>query len=206
GIDASSNIIVTGFTTGALGGVNNGNTDIFVRKMSSSGAVAWTSQWGSSALDQGTGVAVDSVGNIYISGLTQGDLGGSSSQGSTDMFLMKITSGGVASWTRVIGTASDDQAWAVTCRDDNAIYVAGHSDGTFPGHTNHGGQDAVVVKYDSAGTQLASYTGGGSGNDYCNSMALQPTSGIYCTGTTDGSLPGAPGLGLFDFFVLHFAE
>jgi len=50
--------------------------------------VEWKRQIGTSGSDKSFGVAVDASGNAYISGFTQGDLGGPNA-GSYDAFLVK---------------------------------------------------------------------------------------------------------------------
>ena len=50
--------------------------------------VEWIAQIGTSSLDTSLSVAVDASGNAYISGQTNGDLGGPSA-GDYDAFLVK---------------------------------------------------------------------------------------------------------------------
>ncbi|MBQ31549.1 MAG: hypothetical protein CL923_03215 [Deltaproteobacteria bacterium] len=52
-------------------------------KYSSSGVKQWTKQLGTSAIEEGRGVAVDSSDNIYVSRSTQGGLDGNTDSGRT---------------------------------------------------------------------------------------------------------------------------
>jgi len=87
-LGASGNAYITGTTKGDLGGSNVGNTDAFLSKFNSSGNVVWTTQIGTSSYDGSFSVALDAVGNVYISGETGGDLG-EPNAGDWDVFLVK---------------------------------------------------------------------------------------------------------------------
>ena len=55
----------------------------------------WTKQLGTSSFDRGNGVTTDSSGNIYVTGVTEGDLDGNTNSGSIDIFLVKYNSSGI---------------------------------------------------------------------------------------------------------------
>jgi len=100
--DSSGNIYVTGYTIGLEnyigldGNTSLGSLDIFLVKYNSSGTKQWTKQFGTSSMDEGTGVTTDSSGNIYVTGSTYlGGLDGNTSSGSYDIFLVKYNSDGV---------------------------------------------------------------------------------------------------------------
>lgn len=85
----AGNVYFTGYG-GGLGGTNQGGSDAFLTEYSSTGSLAWTTQLGTSSFDEARGVAVDSAGNTYITGETQGSLGGTNpSPGIDDAFLAK---------------------------------------------------------------------------------------------------------------------
>ena len=64
---------------------------------------SWASQIGPTQEGSG-GIAVDGSGNSYITGWTEGDLGGPN-QGAMDAFTAKFDSGGTVQWTRQIGSS-----------------------------------------------------------------------------------------------------
>jgi hypothetical protein len=84
------NAYISGWTYGSLGGPNAGIVDAFLAKYDSSGALLWTRQVGTTSFDSGQSVAVDGLGNAYISGETWGSLGGPNA-GSSDAFLVKFS-------------------------------------------------------------------------------------------------------------------
>ena len=64
-------------------------------KYNSSGTRQWTRQLGTSGNDQAKGIAVDSSGNVYAAGRTDGALDGNTNAGSSDLFVVKYSSDGV---------------------------------------------------------------------------------------------------------------
>jgi hypothetical protein len=94
-VDGSGNIYITGGTNGNLdGNVNAGGTDAFLAKYDSSGGRQWTRLLGTSGGEPANGVAVGG-GDIYVTGLTTGNLDGNTNAGDTDIFLAKYSAAGV---------------------------------------------------------------------------------------------------------------
>jgi len=94
--DSSNNIYVTGYTWGGLdGNTSSYGMDIFLVKYNSSGTKQWTQQLGTSSVDRGQGVTVDSSDYIYVTGYTGGGLEGNTNSGLSDIFLLKFNSSGV---------------------------------------------------------------------------------------------------------------
>lgn len=99
-VDAPGNVIITG----AMGGtVDLGSgpltsagewADIFVAKLGSDGAPAWSRRFGDAASQYGYGVAVDASGNVCVTGIVEGsiDFGGAAltSAGSFDACVVKL--------------------------------------------------------------------------------------------------------------------
>src|SRR5439155_3523626 len=82
-VDGTGNVVVTGGFTGAVnfgGGVltSAGMSDIFVAKYGADGTYLWASRFGSTGNDRANSVAVDSSGNVLVTGSFLGtvDFGG----------------------------------------------------------------------------------------------------------------------------------
>ncbi len=69
---------ITGYTNANLNGeIRNGVQDLFVAKYDSAGTLIWVKLIGSSGSSvQGTGLAFDTNNTLYVSGTSNGDLGG----------------------------------------------------------------------------------------------------------------------------------
>lgn len=90
-VNADGNIYITGDTLGDLDGKSNsGFAVIFVAKYDANGTKQWTRLLGSTNRDTGHGIAVDSNGNIYVTGVSDEDLAGNTNAGVSDMFVWKI--------------------------------------------------------------------------------------------------------------------
>ena len=97
-------VLLKKFGSESLMGSTSGNTylgsnDFILVKYNSSGTKQWTSQHGTSSREIGKDVSVDSSGNIYISGHTNGELDGNLNNGNVDLYLMKFNSSGTKQWT-----------------------------------------------------------------------------------------------------------
>jgi len=79
-------VYVTGWTTGDLGGTSAGGSDVFLAKYDVNGNLLWTCQLGTSGWENATGVAADAIGNVFISGDSNGSLAG---PGSTGAYVAK---------------------------------------------------------------------------------------------------------------------
>ena len=109
----------------------------------------WTRQIGTSSDDKANGVAVDTSGNVYVTGCTGSGLDGNTSAGEDDIFLIKYDTSGNKIWTRQIGTSSDDYASAVAVDTSGNVYVTGSTDGDLDGNTSAGEDDIFLIKYDT---------------------------------------------------------
>ncbi|TLZ48429.1 MAG: hypothetical protein E6K18_08920 [Methanobacteriota archaeon] len=87
------------------------------------------------------------------------------------------------------GTSGDDYVDSLAT-GSGAVYVAGHTSGSFWGQTNHGGWDAFVRKYDQAGNEVWTQQFGTPAFDAAYAAAVDE-SGVYVGGSTTGAL-GSP--------------
>jgi WD40 repeat protein len=195
----ASGVYVAGWTTGVLPDqASSGNRDAFVRKYDLAGTEVWTRQFGGGSDDYAFDVSVDASG-VYVTGQTSGTLPLQTSSGGSDAFVRKYDLAGTEDWTHQFGTGGLDQAEGISV-DASGIYVTGWTVGAFPGHSNAGGSDAFVRKYDLAGTEAWTHQFGGTGSDDAVGITVD-ASGVYVTGRTSGALPGQTNLGSYDAFV-----
>jgi hypothetical protein len=123
-VDSAGDLLVAGnfmgnLDTGSAKLVSAGDADIFLMKLSSSGAPLWSKRFGSHTVDKGRGVATDAQNNVYLTGFftNTAEFGGGpfTSIGGGDIVLAKYDAqgnhlasrqfGGVASWNESWGLA-----------------------------------------------------------------------------------------------------
>ena len=204
-VDGEGNVYVAGGTEGALPGVSStGGMDAFVRKHGPDGQEVWTAQFGSSAEDEAAGVAVDSEGNVYVAGRTEGTLPDQGSRGRADIFLRKYDSSGREVWTVQFGTVEDDWATEVVLDPDGNVYVVGVTGGALPGQESSGDDDAFIRKYDPEGQADWTAQLGSNRVDEIVGVALVESQGIYVAGWTMGVVEGTSSAIGGDAFVSRY--
>ena len=204
-VDSSGNIYVTGYTSGAFGGQTNaGGSGIFLVKYNSSGIKQWTRIWGSALGDYGRGVSVDSAGNCYVTGGTDGGFGGQTNAGLSDIFLTKYNSSGAEQWTRIWGSVSWDSGNGVSIDSAGNCYVAGGTSGAFDNQTNTGSRDAFLTKYSSSGIKQWTRIWGSDSWSYGSSVSVDSSGNAYVTGYTIGAFDGQTNSGNGDAFLTKY--
>ncbi|MCH8047615.1 MAG: SBBP repeat-containing protein [Planctomycetes bacterium] len=199
--DGLGSVFIAGYTYGDLDGVNAGGRDAFISKYDSSGALQWTKQLGTTSLDQSHGVSADGLGNVYISGWTEGDLDGVNA-GSGDAFISKYDSSGALQWTKQLGTTDFDASYDVSADGLGGVYISGFTDGDLDG-VNAGGADAFVSKYDSSGTLQWTRQFGTASPDTAIGVSADGLGSVYISGKTEGGLEGV-NAGSLDAFVSKY--
>ncbi len=201
--DGLGNVYISGFTQGNLDGTSAGGFDAFVSKYNSGGTLLWTEQLGTSSTDVSLGVSADGLGNVYISGITQGSLNGTNA-GLNDTFVSKYNSNGTLLWTKQLGTSSSDYSWDVSADGLGSVYISGYTSGSLEG-TNAGGLDAFVSKYNSSGTLLWVEQFGTNTSDASYGVSADGLGGVYISGETYGDLDGTNAGGA-DAFVVRITD
>jgi hypothetical protein len=199
----STGIYVAGLTYGSLAGQRHTGrgANAFVSKYDSAGNALWTREFGTVGNNAITGVAAAGSA-VYVGGSTDTGAPGLASFGAWDGFIRKYDQNGNTLWTREVGTAGDDVVNAVAA-DSSGVYVAGVTDGTFPGATNAGHEDAFLQKYDTNGNLLWTQQFGTANQDVADGVAVDST-GVYVAGSTAGSLDGTAA-GMLDGFVRKYS-
>lgn len=142
----SGGVYVVGVTSGTLPGQSSsGSEDAFIRKYDLDGNAVWTHQFGTESYDYAYGVAADSTG-IYMAGTTAGAFPGYVNlAGRIDAFVRKYDFDGNATDTWQYSSYADKFVMNIISAP-NGIYVAGQTNGPFPGQVYRGGETAFVFQ------------------------------------------------------------
>ncbi len=211
--DASGNAYVTGATHSVDFPTANalqpvcagcpGVSDAFVTKINATGsAFVYSTFLGGSEEDTGLGIAADSSGNAYVTGITTSSdfptmnpLQAANRGNPGNVFVTKLNAAGSALvYSTYLGGSGSDQANAIAVDAAGRAYVAGRTTSAdFPTvnavqATKLGGAgntEAFVANLDAAGSALlyATYLGG-TGGDYAFGIAVDSAGSAYVTGYT----------------------
>jgi Beta-propeller repeat len=204
-IDSSGNVYVTGFTYGAFAGnTSAGNADVFIAKYNSSGTELWVKQFGTNQDEEGKGIAVDSSGNVYVTGYTYGAFAGNTSAGVTDVFIAKYNSSGTELWVKQFGTGTFEYGNGIAVDSSDNVYVIGETFGTLAGNTSAGDYDVLIAKYNSSGTELWVKQFGTGTADSGNGIAIDSKGNSYVTGYTNGAFAGNTSAGDYDVLIAKY--
>lgn len=211
GIDSNGYIYVAGLASGSVDGQPHVSlNDIVLMKYDSSGNKVWTRMLGSTGYDECYGLAIDGNDNIYLAGMTDGDLDGIANPGgpgSSAGFITKYDTGGNRQWTRLAGVSGGVVRCEAVCVDSiGNAYVTGETDMGFDGQTIAGSYDFFIVKYDASGNRLWTKIFGSTLDEFVNRMAVDYADNIYITGATSGDLYGqtntSTGGSGYDMFIV----
>lgn len=198
--DRFGNVYVVGSSSGSLGGSNVGASDIWLAKYDSNGDRQWIQQFGSSSVDAPLEIATDNEGNLYLTGVTKGDLEKTDSEsGVYQGWLAKYDSDGNQVWIRQFADNLTDTSFSIDVDDQSNIYLSGFTIEETEGIASFQ-DDPWIAKYDSDGNQQWYQVFGTSDLDENYGVAVSNDGSVYATGWTVGDL-GGNNAGLYDIWL-----
>jgi fibronectin type 3 domain-containing protein len=211
-LDGTGAAYLTGSTTStnfptvsAFQPASGGNQDAFVAKINGAGNdLVYSTYLGGSGgtvgfPETGTGIAVNSAGDAYVTGNTSSQnfplanaLFSASAGVGMHAFVAELNpAGNELLYSTYLGSSSVDQAAAIAVDSSGNIVAVGYTASPdFPvtdavQASLAGGYDAFVTRLNSTGTALLGSTFfGGSGSDAANAVAYAASDAIYVAGQT----------------------
>lgn len=163
-------------------------SNIFVRKYSTSGSLAWRRQFRFADFDTVDGVAADANNNAYVAGSSFDDLG-------NEAYVRKYTAGGRLAWTRKFAATQDDPQApggfavvnALAAHGGDTIYAVGYVYGELAGAVGDG--NLFIRKYTADGrvrwTRRFGFSDDPFGSDSIGDAAVDGHGNAYVVGVTD---------------------
>lgn len=180
-------VLVTGWSDRSLSGCNYATV-----KFDAAGVFRWVARYNGDGNreDVPASVAVDTAGNVYVTGRSHG------LETCSDFATIKYDSSGVEQWVaRINGPVNgDDAACALALDRHGNVYVTGWSEGSGTA------RDFMTVKYSPEGGRLwtARYNGPANGKDEAAALAVDSSGTVYVTGRSDGVGTAA------DYVTIHY--
>ena len=223
-LDPSGNIYITGsfnstadFDPGA--GTSNlisaGLRDAFITKLDTSGNFVFAKKMGGTSDDfTYSSMALDSSGNIYITGSFEStvdfDPGAGTSNltsaGLSDSFIVKLDSSGIFVFAKKIGGIGNDVPESLALDSGGNVYISGYFNNTVdfdPGAgisnlTTLVSNDGFIFKLDSSGNFVWANKTADGYPGYGYSMALDSSGGVYTIGSFYNTTDFDPGVGVYN--------
>ncbi|MCG3119198.1 MAG: hypothetical protein ALAOOOJD_01543 [bacterium] len=207
-VDPAGSVYVTGWTdspnfptANPFQASRNGSQDAFVTKLNPSGsALVYSTYLGGNDWDFGFGIAVDALGNAYITGRTDSPDFPTSSpfqamlKGSSDAFVTKLNASGSALiYSTYLGGSEYDRGLSIAVDATGNAYVTGYTEAfqtsDFPTANPiqaalMGTKDAFVTKLNPSGSPLYSTYLGGSSSEEGRGIAVDSQGYACVTGLT----------------------
>ncbi len=164
----------------------------------------WARIWGSEEVDSATGIAIDSAGDVFVTGYTFGPIDGNIQLGANcpggycpDAYLTKWDSTGKKKWTKQFGTENGDRASSIVIDEKDNIYISGTAGKNRLCEIE---SDIFLMKSDTSGNLDEIKIWGTAGEESVNSINIS-NGKIMISGFTTGGLDNNENKGGKDGFV-----
>ena len=197
---------------------SNGGSDVFVLKLDPSLEVTWAWSAGSVENDVPNHVEAASDGSLVVSGrfketivFGEGQPNETTleSEGSTDVFVLKLDSAGELVWATQAGGAQGDWCSSVTMAEDGRVYAVGsygYTDSTASGsitfgagepnettlHSISGYGEMYIVAFDSMGAVRWARQGASAAGSRADSVRAAADGTVWAAGFFEGDTVFSP--------------
>jgi len=167
-----------------------GNTDMFVAKIDSKGALIWAKQFGGKNPEFVYDLALGKDGEVYIAGKFHTETRFDKTyqaMGQFDAFVVKMDSNGGVSWVRSVRGNYENGIYAISVDDDGNVYGVGHfSHNIYLGKRKIGPKgetDVFVAKWNKKGEPQWIERMGGAKSESARDITVDRLGNVYVTGT-----------------------
>jgi hypothetical protein len=175
-----------------------GTKDFFLTKMDTLGKVVWTKHFKGYGYSYCYGIAVDTFGNIYLTGTFSDSIDIDpgperhilKAVNNSNIYMVKFSSSGNLIWVNNIQSSSYTNVSGLELTKTNHLIIAG----TIRALTSFnplssdydlspvGMTDVYIAKYDTAGKIIWAKRISGNGHDQCGNFTVDSDESIYITG------------------------
>ncbi|HRK33630.1 MAG TPA: Ig-like domain-containing protein, partial [Candidatus Hydrogenedentes bacterium] len=194
--------------------VASGSPDIFICKHDNTGRFLWAKQFRCDYRMWGSALKVDQYANIYLTGYFDGtadfdpgpsvtNLTSKSGPGFPNIYVCKLSYNGQLLWAKAMGGITTSLGKSIAVDSIGNVYVTGYFFATVdfdpgPGvanRTSAGNADFFITKFDSSGSFVWARRIGSTAIDIASSIAIDPYSNVYVSGSFQGTVDFDPGAG-----------
>jgi gliding motility-associated-like protein len=236
-IDKTGHLYVIGSTQSAAGIATPGSfqnslagmSDVYVAKYTTDGALVWSTYFGGQFDDFGQSIALDTQGNIFITGITSSQTGIASpgafqttnNGGFADAFVAKFDTDGNRVWSTYFGGNMDERSNSITIDDDGNVTIIGwtnsNSSIASPGAfqtTFQGQEDIYLAQFDNNGLRRWATYYGDIGYDIGLQVDADASNNLVISGWTSSTANFSTavafqtvyGGGTADAFIARFSQ
>ena len=202
-------VYLGGYSSGSLGGTSQGGSDIWFGKYDKDGEQQWIKQLGSDNADSLWDIATDEQGNLYLVGLTSGELATTNPDTTApiNVWIGKYDNQGNQQWTRQLGgsglldasiridIAPDGQTFSLSGVSINQSQDSSDLPFWNPWVGQYSTFDGSEVWYDD---QFGSFL-----PDESYALAVDDRGHVFASGWTYGDMGGA-NAGKYDVWLAKF--
>lgn len=158
------------------GTINNGDEDVYVSRIDSSGNVVWAVQYGGPGKDRAYYCTRDADGNVLVAGKDSANGGNvTGNQGESDVWVLKLNyTDGTIIWQKSFGGTDDDEGFRIDPTQDGGYIIGAttHSnDGDVPSFRGYA--DYWFIKIDANLNIQWTRTDGGPSYDHLNDLIIK---------------------------------
>ncbi len=183
--------------------------DYWIVKLDDTGAVKWAKSYGGTGNDIPAWIIQTADGGYLVAGSTDSANGDVTLvHGLHDIWVVKLNDTGALQWQKSFGGTGDDFPKSIEQTTDGGYILAAYTNSTDGDITsNHGANDAWIVKLSSVGGIQWQKCYGGSDNDGANFITHSTDSGYVVAGysnSSNGDL--SVNIGQSDYWVIKLTS